>query len=85
MKKAMFGAEIKFLPTSVDKVWIKKLCFQPNVYFYPLVWRKKAIFWAEMKFLRTSVEEKSYARSQYEVPTPAKIVPFIRYLRQGGM
>ena len=41
---------------------------------------KNVTFGAEIKFLSTSVEEKSYRWSQYEVPTPAKIVPFIRYL-----
>ena len=40
MKKDLFGAEIKFLPTSVDN----KLCFELDVYFYPLVWKKKAMF-----------------------------------------
>ena len=41
---------------------------------------KKATFGAEIKFLPPSVQEKKYGWDQNEVPTPAKIVPFIRYL-----
>ena len=53
--------------------------------FYPLVWMKIALFRAGIKFLPTSVEENINGWGENEVPTPAKNVPFMRYLSLGVM
>ncbi len=78
-----FYSPVSIFPTH-NYGW-EKAMFGLKSNFYPLVWRKRPCFEQKVIFYPLVWMKKNYVCSQNEIFTPAKIVPFIRYLSLGVM